>query len=171
MTIRSYELRDAEAVADILVEGWRWAYKGIIPDEELAALDVQLRKERLEQGYDPTYLNLVVVDENDLALACAREQKLPDLVGYDCEIGSLYVHPKVARMGLGRRLVGAMAEQFIARGSSTLAIHTLTNNRVARPFYESLGGKLVHEDMWREYPAVWYGWTDLAQLIALINGN
>ncbi len=150
-------------MAEILVDGWRWAYVGIISDDELAALDVTARMRRLEQLFDPSLLYVAAVDENDIPIGFAIETRPPQLPGYDCEIGGLYVDPSQTRSGVGRALVEQMVQAFRARGAKTMAIHTLQQNEIGRAFYQRIGGTLVHEDQWRNYPAVWYGWPDIGQ--------
>jgi GNAT superfamily N-acetyltransferase len=162
MRIRPAKADDALILAEILVAGWKWAYQGIISDEELASLDVSARMRRFRDQLDPEILFLVAVDESDCPIGFAIESRPPQLEQFDCEIGGLYVDPKSTRGGVGRALVTSMVQTFRQRGARSMGIHTLLLNRIGRGFYESIGGSPVLEDTWRSYGAVWYAWDDLS---------
>jgi len=166
MRVRHAIQQDAGTVAEIQVAGWRWAYPGIISEEELQALDVGARMRRFQERFDPQILFLVAVDDSDTPVGFAIETWPPQLPEFDAEIGGLYVHPDQTRSGLGRTLVKAMVEGFLRRRNRSMAIHTLQQNRIGRAFYERLGGALYLEDDWRGYPAVWYAWEDISHLVA-----
>jgi GNAT superfamily N-acetyltransferase len=164
LTFRSAEIGDADAWARIVTAGWRWAYRGIIAQAELDALDIPRRAARFAERLDTQNLSVVALDAERGPVGFAFEHRPCSLEGFDVEIGALYVDPECTRSGIGKQLVERMAEQFRARGASSMAIHTLAANRIGRGFYEKIGGKLVHEDLWDDHPAVWYGYSlsDLA---------
>lgn len=152
MRVRHAVPEDLAAVAEIQVAGWRWAYPGIISEQELQELDVGARLRRFQERFDPRLLFLVAADDADLPIGFAIETWPPQLPEFDAEIGGLYVDPARTRGGVGRALVAAMAEEFVKRGDRSLAIHTLQQNRIGRSFYERLGGVLYLEDDWRGTP-------------------
>jgi len=166
MTIRRAQVGDSQRLAEIVVAGWKWAYEGVISEHELNTLDVSARMRSFKDQFDPELLFLVAVDDADSPIGFAVETTPPRLPAYDAEVGGLYVDPAFTRMGIGKKLVSAMAEQFYDRGASSMAIHTLRKNAVGRAFYEGIGGVVVMEDEWRNYPAVWYAWRNLCDLIA-----
>jgi hypothetical protein len=43
VTVRAATLADAEGIARVHVDAWRWAYRGDVPDAFLAALSVAER--------------------------------------------------------------------------------------------------------------------------------
>lgn len=162
LTIRPATQDDLPTLAEIVIEGWRWGYKGIIPQQELDALDLGSRLRRMNDGWDPQRLFLVAADqETDHPVGLARAGSPPALPGYDAEIEAFYVHPGQTRSGVGKLLLSAMCERFAAQGAKTLCIHTLRANLIGRNFYEKHGGQVVAEDEWRGYRAVWYGWPSL----------
>jgi len=164
MAIRPATIDDAEAIVEVHIQSWKWAYQGVVPEELMKRVEDPGRIARVRQMWDPNRVNLVSLDDQGAIVAFARENLPPGLDGYDCEIGSLYAHPGHARHGHGRALVRAMAATFAERGDVSLCIHTLKNNRIGRSFYERIGGTLVKEDKWEGLDAVWYGWPDVATL-------
>jgi GNAT superfamily N-acetyltransferase len=86
----------------------------------------------------------------------------------DAELTAIYVMPGHQRTGIGRGLVGAVAEAQRAVGATGLLTWVIAQNHGARKFYERLGGKLLVEQ-----PFEWdgmnlveagYGWRDLGAL-------
>jgi ribosomal protein S18 acetylase RimI-like enzyme len=160
--IREVEAGDSVAWGEIVTAGWRWAYRGIISDEELAKLDVVSRSKRFDGWFVPNELSLAAVDEFDAPVGFAFGVIPSEVPNFEAEITALYVDPAKSRLGIGRSLVTEMVSRFRLQEKSSMAIHTLQANRIGRGFYESIGGVVVLEDEWNHYPAVWYGWTDLS---------
>ena len=67
-TIRPARIDDASAIALVQVESWRTTYAGIVPDDYLASLNVELRaqswREHLQAG-----AALLLVAEDDWGMA------------------------------------------------------------------------------------------------------
>ena len=65
-TVRPATQGDAQAIAEIHVTTWQSAYEGIIPDEDLAGIQIDKRlalwKEAIEYGEPQVH---VVVDEDE----------------------------------------------------------------------------------------------------------
>lgn len=162
--IRRATFEDIDGAAEVLVAAWTWAYKGVVSDELLGQQQVGPRAQRIRERWDPSALALVVI-EDERVVGNTREQKPVGLAGYDVEIGSLYVHPDYARRGYGRLLLRAMVSKLLTTGGKSLCIHTLSGNMIGRGFYERMGGMVVAEDTWAEYPAVWYGWSDMRVIL------
>lgn len=93
-----------------------------------------------------------------------------DLVEYEGELQTLYVLPSRQGAGAGRRLVGAVAGCLAERGVSSILLWVFAENKIARRFYESLGGTLIGEDSFElggvELSEVAYGWKNLNALLA-----
>jgi ribosomal protein S18 acetylase RimI-like enzyme len=72
--------------------------------------------------------------------------------------------------GIGRRLVGAVAQAQRLHGANGLIVWTIAGNKAARDFYEALGGALLVEQPfeWDGMPLVeaGYGFTSIDELIA-----
>ena len=158
---------DAQAIADISVACWRWAYAHIIRPEHMAALEAVRRaertRERVRQGE-----RILVAETGAGVVGFAVLREPCTWSGADYEVSGLYVHPESSRRGLGRSLVARSAAYGLHKGHTKLGIHTLRDNEIGRSFYARIGGQLACEDMWTfqgiEYPAVWYLFDDLERL-------
>ena len=91
--------------------------------------------------------------------------------GVDGHIAALYILQAFQRQGLGRRLLGAAAGEWLSRGGISMALGVLAENHQARKFYESPGAKLVHTGTyeWEGYPLddAIYVFENLAELAAI----
>jgi len=69
--IRDATLGDAEAIARVSAESWRASYRGILPDDVLAAIDVAIRTAKrqaiLQRGDG---LHVVALDGDELFGLC-----------------------------------------------------------------------------------------------------
>src|SRR5438445_11537738 len=77
MRIRPATLDDAEAIAAVHVHGWKWGYRGLLPDAYLAAMSVDRRIEQwrswlLHSGRTDTW-----VDEGDDGRCECSESTVP----------------------------------------------------------------------------------------------
>jgi ribosomal protein S18 acetylase RimI-like enzyme len=122
ITIRSAGRDDADAIARIQVQTWRSAYRGIIPDEFLATLNVEERaaqwRDRLT--IEPERRSVVLVAEEAgqiVGLVSGGRNRKPAFP-FDAELYALYVAPHCQRRGVGRRLTRALVE-ILQRASST----------------------------------------------------
>ena len=72
--------------------------------------------------------------------------------GYDVDLCApvthvidLFVDPEARRLGIGRRLMGAAADQARAAGSVELVWTVYRPNRLAHAFYEGIGADQVSD--------------------------
>ena len=140
--IRRGNVSDAVGVAKIQVGSWHEAYKGLMPDEYLAAFTVDKRtpvwRELLVDG-----TTLVEHVDDDIVGFCsigpARDDDLDNsVVG---EIFALYVDPSQWRGGIGTRLCAAGLEWLAEHGYKSASLWVLERNTVGRRFYEKYGFK------------------------------
>lgn len=145
---------EAEAFAALHVTCWKEAYRGLVPDRILDAATVETRLS-LWQGVlaEPERIVCGAWDGKSAVgfiMAGSQLERLFD--GVDGHVPALYIRRSHARQGIGRRLMGKAASQWLARGGKSLALGVLAGNAPARAFYEALGGRLVREDT--------YEWDD-----------
>ena len=134
VVIRSQRPEDAEALVDVHLRSWRWAYTGLIPDDYIDLLWSQ-RDERVERtrrqireaAPDERYW-LAARDGAVVGLcythASGDEGPAPDTA----EVGALYLAPEAAGRGVGRALLFRRATLWV-----------LDANARARRFYEAAG--------------------------------
>ena len=148
-SIRPAETLDAIGLARVQIETWRDAYVGILPDDTLVGLDemrAAVRWTRLVAGLEePERLSVAVV-EGDVVAFChggAGRRGVPEVFGTSdrmAEVYALYVDPSYQSLGLGRALLGHVAQGLESDGFDSLTVFTLATNRHGRRFYQSLGG-------------------------------
>ena len=177
MIVRDAMTEDAAAIAYILVDTWRQAYAGIMPDDFLAGLSVEAREKRLREGFLlPAPDRFVVLAEEDggAVVGCAMGGACrDDEPHFSGEVYAIYVRPGHQHQGIGLALIRAAVKRLLALGHSSLLIWTLSENP-SRGFYEALQGNLVRERQVEIggmlFPEVGYGWEDLRRLEKMIMG-
>lgn len=144
MQIRPASTEDAARIAEIHVETWRAAYRGLMSDAVLENLSVSKRREFWEQRIRLNQSNiLVAVDGPDvigwLVYGGSRD---PDAAPTAVEVYGLYVAPSAWRRGAGS-LLWDEAKRRIARSDAELVtLWVLEGNDRARRFYEAIGFEL-----------------------------
>lgn len=143
------ELRDARhgdepAVAELHVRSWQEAYRGLMPDDFLDALDPGDREGRYTfgSGDDGAPVTVLAVDEETggrlagfVTFGRSRDEDLP---GHG-EVGALYVDPERHRGGVGRLLMAEARRRLIGMGYTEAFLWVLDGNDRAREFYEGEG--------------------------------
>ena len=172
ITIRPATAADASAIARVRTDGWRSAYRGLVPDAYLDAMDVDASIALWHRILTaaPNATSVFVADDGGEVVGFAAGNMLEEpRLDLDAELSAAYVRRDHQRAGIGRRLVCAVARAQRAHGASGLIVWTLTGNKAARAFFESLGATLVAEQ-----PFEWdglqldesgYGFADLDALI------
>lgn len=174
ITIRRAVPADAEAVARVRIDGWRQAYKGLVPQPSLDALSVEasvpLWQRVLAAPGDRAGVFVAVGESGVVGFAAANRLDEPKH-GCDAELTGVYLAREVQRRGLGRRLVGTVAAERAAHGATAMLAWVLAGSSAARRFLEALGAELVVEQPfeWDGAPLVeaGYAWRDLPALVGL----
>ena len=173
--IRPAAPRDAAGIARVHVASWRETYAGLLPEEMLASLDVDARRDMwlsLLSGPSPSKTRAFVLEADGevVGFGACDDQRSPemDAAGYDGEIGAIYILNVARGCGSGRRLMQRMASFLSERGKKGVSVWVLADNRKARHFYEHLGGQITGQREDRRPQAllteVAYGWPDLRLL-------
>lgn len=145
MRVRAATVDDAERVAEVEVLSRRAAYRGLVPQARLDALQQGQRlpvwRTVLEQADGPRRVTLVVEDDAavvglaDLRSTADDEAGAPG-VG---EIDSLYVLPGCWGRGCGSALMAAALQAFAAAGHAAAVLWVLETNERATGFYRRRG--------------------------------
>lgn len=147
-TVRPAVPDDAEAIVDVHVRGWQWAYDGLVPAGHLADLDAARagRAERYRQRLaDGSVRTLVVLDADGRVIGFAncggyrigQDDSRP--VEGEGKVYAIYVDPAVAGTGAGRALMDAAVGRLSAQGLRPIHLWVLEDNARARRFYERYG--------------------------------
>jgi ribosomal protein S18 acetylase RimI-like enzyme len=151
--IRKATVADASRVAQMHVESWLENYTGLVPDVILATLSVPHRTLAWESilrdpaMHDGSVVYLKEVGQAVAGFGACSEQRDVDLkgLGFDGEIGAIYVLQRFQRQHIGRALMRVLASDLIGRGIGGVALWVLKKNAHARHFYEKCGGELIGE--------------------------
>ena len=176
--VRLGQVADAEALARVDVAAWRETYPGIVPQFFLDRIPLAKRHRYWEATLRnaggraaPTSTAFVaeIPGRGIVGFGACGEDRvglIPNIIG---EIHALYLLQAAQGMGLGRRLMAAMAALLTQRGPGPISVWALKDNTRARGFYEHLGGQLRS---WRplEFDGVVltevaYVWSNPSQLI------
>jgi GNAT superfamily N-acetyltransferase len=144
--LREANRGDEAAVADIHVRAWQEAYRGLIPDEFLDALDPEDRARTYTfEADDPDApTTLVAVQEGEdcgeiilgFATFCrSRDADAPD----HGEVVALYVDPDRYEGGVGRMLMAEARRRLWEAGFAEALLWILDGNDRAARFYEGEG--------------------------------
>ncbi len=141
--IREPGPHDAAALGRVHVAAWQTAYEGIFPDDRLAAMSVEERRQRwarvLEQAPRPGLTRLVATLD-DTGPAVGFVIAGPDRDGGTLgEVHALNVDPDVWGRGVGRALLRAATDHLLGEGYEEAVLWVATGNVRARRFYERAG--------------------------------
>ena len=143
ISISSAHISDAEPLAEVHEEAWRYAYFGIIagPDLERYLADKG-------PGWWQSFLShrpdiLVIRFQTQIfgyaTIGHIRNRSLP----YKAEISELYLRPSYHGLGFGTALFEKARNKLSDYGLKSLFIWALEENSYAMHFYERMGGKIV----------------------------
>ena len=136
IVVRDAEERDVRQIAEICVEDWKKAYRGIIDGGFLDSLSADERYEIEIRRYR----EFIVAVCADTVLGYAWLHTAEEDTA-DCEIVALYVRYSYRKNGIGKLLLRSAADRFKALGKKKMIIWCLKENHESRSFYEKTGGK------------------------------
>ena len=134
--VRKAEKEDVMQIAEILVEDWKTAYRGIIDSDFLDSMSAEQRYEIEIKRYEKF---IVAADGNEI-LGYAWLETTEDEPA-DCEIIALYVRYSKRNNGIGKLLMRHAAIHFRETGKKKMIVWCLKENNESRRFYEKVGGK------------------------------
>ena len=121
--IRKATEADVRQIAEILVEDWKRAYKGIMDSAYLDAMSVEQRypiELRRYQKY------MVAADGQEILGYAWNEMMAEESA--DCEIVALYVRYDRRKSGIGRMLFQNAMDSFQTAGKKTMIVWCLKEN-------------------------------------------
>ena len=147
--VRKATIKDVNRIADIKIEGWQTAYRGILEDAFLDNMnrDVEISK-RKDDIENENNIFVAEVEGNIVAFCLYRDyiKDTESYPNYDCEISSLYVTNNFKRKGIGKKLMKKVIKYLKEQGKSKMILGCLKDNYPSRAFYEKMGGKIIKID-------------------------
>ena len=138
--VRTARVADAEDLARVHVAGWQHAYRGLMPDDYLDALDWRDRVEQRRAGLaDAAVSTYVAVQGGEVvgfaAHGPSRDDDLPG--GQVTEVYAIYLREAALGQGVGSALLGRCIAD--APPGVLVTLWVLEGNARARRFYERHG--------------------------------
>ena len=140
--IREARIDDSLAIARVHVAAWRAAYRGVMPDAFLDALDERAREKRWRERLEtrPAGRRIVVaVDDEDAIVGFAGVGPARDDRGERGELYMINLSPSAWGRGVGSALLGACVSALAAFGHRDAILWVVRQNARARRFYEREG--------------------------------
>jgi GNAT superfamily N-acetyltransferase len=172
ISIRKATVYDAREIAHIHVVAWKAAYRDIVPQSFLDALDVNSRAELWSTWLQNEDAHIYVATVDGQIRGFIGGGKLREAIGesigeYDAELYAIYLLPSVKGQGIGKLLVRELAKLLDTRGFRRMAVWVLAENP-ACGFYEHLGAQRIAQKQIQIGDAslleVAYEWQDLQRL-------
>lgn len=175
VSIRRARPGDAEAIARVHVASWHEAYRGILPDEQIAARSLEVRVAQWTASLQQTdRVTLVACDASGVIVGFAGVLLLDSSAGaFQSYLQTLYLMPAARGGGIGLKLLSTMARSLMDRGIRNMALRVLRLNP-ARRFYERLGARLAPEGIANdagEFDDVVYAFDDLERFVNFVQSE
>jgi GNAT superfamily N-acetyltransferase len=143
--IRQATVRDVSAIAEVHVRSWQEAYKGLVPQDFLDAMDPAQRAAGWEQSVRSlprSGRGVLVAESPDGVVGFSSFCPAQDA---DCDpervglILTIYLLPSALGKGIGRGLMGAVTSALTDAGYAEAVLWVLDTNARARSFYSKAG--------------------------------
>lgn len=138
MIVRDATVADARGIAEAHAASWRAGYAGIVPDEVLAAIDVdQWTTQRAEwlTAPGPRGCLVAVHEHRVVGFVFFGPLRGDDAAGV-AEVYAIYVHPEQWGAGIGPQLLQQAVDRLAGAGWADVRLWVLRDNVRARRFYE-----------------------------------
>ncbi|MEQ5834907.1 GNAT family N-acetyltransferase [Marinobacter sp. NFXS9] len=141
MEIQAATLDDCPTIAELQVQVWRHAYRGILPERYLASLSVPKRETMWRHVVEQQQAQLLVACiagkvSGFIVFGPARDADAP---ASRAEIWAIYVQATSWSGGVGRRLWLQARQDIAAEGYESISLWVLAKNARAIRFYEHAG--------------------------------
>ncbi len=166
-------------MAALHIACWREAYAEIVPRAVLDAADVDQRADVWGKILSDEHRFVSAAYDGGLPVGFVNAGSPVDPSGkpremlfeeQDGHIHAIYILDAYGRRGIGRALMAAAAQWWLAQGGHSLALGVLAENAPARLFYEALGGSLIKTSTFNwhgfDLPDAIYVFEDLPALAA-----
>ena len=162
--LREAKPEDVPALAALHVETFNETHRGGRP----GGPPYKLREGQWREAFrraDGSWFSFVIEDDRGELVGFAKGTPHDGGVpGFAGELNKIYLLRRVQRQGLGRMLLGAVANRFLAQGVTSMLLFgeaALPANK----FYEAFGAERLYGPKGEFHGG--YGWRDLRALAAL----
>lgn len=143
MIIRKINQTDSRyEISNIYEQSWKYAYKGIIPQEYLDSIPSGQWCGAID---NPDRHTLIMLDRDKIIGTSSYCKSRFDDYNDWGEIISIYFLPEYIDKGYGKQLLEKAVEELKAMGFKTIFLWVLEDNHRARNFYKRFGFKYSSE--------------------------
>ena len=128
---------DARAIASVKVASWQAAYIGVVPQQLLAAMDVDEHTRMWEQWLSAETNAVFVAEQDGVVVGFVNVGPCDQVEGVG-ELYAIYVHPEAWSTGAGLALMEAAVDWLAERWQEAI-LWVAEENPRARGFYERYG--------------------------------
>ena len=127
---------DRMAISRIYERSWRYAYRGIVPQDYLDAIP----KGRWVRNLDiPGWITMVCIENGEFVGTGTFSRSRLETHPNAGEVISIYLLPEYVGKGYGRQLLRVMLNELNRQGFEEAFLWVLEKNERARRFYEKAG--------------------------------
>ena len=142
--IRLAKPDDADAVGSLHTRCWQVAYRGILPDAHLDAMQIENcvnhHREWIGNPDRPDLRHWVAEEDGEVrGFAMTGATRDEDLGDSSHELYAIYAAPEALGGGYGRTLMLHLLDDLQTRGFEEVILWYLADNERARRFYEKAG--------------------------------
>jgi ribosomal protein S18 acetylase RimI-like enzyme len=142
--VRTAEIDDARAIAEVHVDAWRAAYRGLLPEavlDQFSATRERTWRELLSEASQASLTLVAVDDAGRVAGFCALStpSRDDDADEGTAEIAATYVRPNHWRAGIGTALLDAAFARLRQEGYEGVTLWVFAANDRASAFYRTFG--------------------------------
>ena len=169
MEIRKASKEDIKHVSKVYVDSWRTTYQGLVPDDYLKELSYDDAEKSWIDFLNNENEPFIYVAINDIGKIIGfASGKSIDEKNFDGELYSLYLLQECRGLGVGRKLISAIAKRFKEKDKHSMLVWVMKQNKSGLGFYERMGGKeYIHRTSTfggTTVDDVAYGWQDISVL-------
>jgi ribosomal protein S18 acetylase RimI-like enzyme len=139
--IRRATIDDARAIAEVHVNSWQAAYRGLLPQDFLQNLSLERREAQWRSGIDNPEQVVLVCDLETVVAFCSFMPSRDGDIDKSkvAELSTIYALESVWGQGIGKQLCAEAVRQMRERGFSEVMLWVLKGNDRAIKFYERMG--------------------------------
>ncbi|MBP2657026.1 MAG: GCN5-related N-acetyltransferase [Firmicutes bacterium] len=167
MHIRTAQAGDEQHIADVIINTWKIAYRGIVPDCFLDSLTTEKHKKLFRENIANKAETIFVLENNNKQIVGVVSGGADRLGIYDCELVAIYVLPDYQKKGYGKLLFKKLIEEYKRNSFKSMIIWTFKDNK-DRKFYEILGGTISEDESYSlggsDVAIVAYTWQDINKI-------
>jgi len=166
--IQEATLKHVQGLANVHVKTWQQAYKGIIDQAHLDALDLKQREERwiniLQIPNRKSQVYVLLNNQNQVVGFYSIGESREKEHNYTHELWGLYILPEYQGRGLGRFVFEDVKQKLHALNAQSLCVIVLKEGP-AVGYYKKMGAQIIQENQTeiggKQYTVYLMGWDKI----------